>query len=84
MEIANDIMNNNGLELKKFIQDILLRKNEIVKFNIGDKSVVLRNSKEIKQVDPIQEAITRIEQSPNRFLKRKILHQYNLFAENLR
>ena len=79
--IADDLMHNHGVEFKSFIQELLSKKNEIVKFEVGGKSVVLANQKEIQKFNPVEEALQRLEESPYRRDKRKILEQYNLQDE---
>ena len=74
-------MNKSGIEFKIFIEEILQKKDKIVKFNIGDRSVVLSESKEIKTIDPVEEALTRIDESSKRIQKRQILNQYSLHPE---
>lgn len=79
--IADDLMHNHGVELKSFIQELLSKKNEIVKFEVGGKSIVLANQKEIQKFNPLVEAFERFEESTYRRDKRKILEQYNLQEE---
>ena len=65
-------MNNNGIQFKSFIHQLLENSNEIVKVNL---------TKEQKEIQIAQEAISRIDQSKNRLEKRKIMQQYNLVPE---
>ena len=65
-------MNNNGIQFKSFIHQLLENSNEIVKVNL---------TKEQKEMQIAQEAISRIDQSKNRLEKRKIMQQYNLVPE---
>ena len=71
-------MNNYGIEFKKFIEELLNKENQIVKFKIGQNSVVLANKKEKKKVDLVEEAMIRISQTKSRREKRKIVEQYKL------
>ena len=65
-------MNNNGIQFKSFIHQLLENSNEIVKVSL---------TKEQKEIQIAQEAISRIDQSKNRLEKRKIMQQYNLAPE---
>lgn len=79
--IVDDIMNNYGIEFKIFIEDLLKKENQIVKFKIGRNSVVLANQKERKEVDIVEEAMKRISQTKSRREKRKIIEQYTLMNQ---
>ncbi|CAI2359948.1 unnamed protein product [Moneuplotes crassus] len=76
--IADDLMNNHGIQFKLFIEELLNKQNKVVRFRLGDNSLVLANQKEKKEVDPIEEALVRIGKAKTRRDKRKILEQYSL------
>jgi len=79
--IVNDIMNNHGIEFKIFIDDLLKKEDQIVKFRIAENSVVLANQKKQKERNLIDEVMTRLEESKTRREKRKILEQYDLIEK---
>jgi hypothetical protein len=75
-------MNNHSIEFRKFIDELMNKKDQVVRYKVADNSLVIVNNKEIKKIDPVEEAITRIENESNyRSDKRKIVEQYSLIQK---
>lgn len=71
-------MHNNGIGFKMFIQDLMSKTDEVVKFEVGGKEIVLADQRQNKAVDVFTEVSNRLEESKYRRDKRKILQQYSL------
>lgn len=80
--IVDDIMNNHSIEFRKFIDELMNKKDQVVRYKIADNSLVVVNNKEIKKIDPVEEAISRIDnEARKRRDKRKIVEQYSLIEK---
>jgi len=66
-------MANHGIMFKTFMDELMRKKNEITRFNIGGKNIILANKKEKLPVNVVEEALQRIEgESKKRLDKRKV------------
>lgn len=69
IKIADDLMNNNGIEFKTFVHQLIESRNQIVPKQL---------TKEEKELSLIKEGVMRLNESKNRMEKRKIMEQYDL------